>query len=273
MAVHVEANYVLGHSDGELERLRRQANLIDPITRQFMLEAGIAEGMHVLDVGSGAGDVSLLVEKIVGPQGHVVGVDRSSVAVAKACARAEQLALKNVSFYQSDLETLQLDRRFDAIVGRYVLCFQPDPAATIRLIAKLARPGGIVLFHEPDRTQMRSHPPVPSYDRACRWVNEAYRRTGVDTLVGLKLYSAFLAAGLPGPTMRLHAVIGGATDIDVIHLDADQAVILAPEIIRMGIATSEELGLETLVQRIVEEMVANHSVIVGRGEIGAWSAV
>jgi hypothetical protein len=36
MAIHVEANYVLGHSDGELERLRRRANLIDPITRQFM---------------------------------------------------------------------------------------------------------------------------------------------------------------------------------------------------------------------------------------------
>jgi tRNA A58 N-methylase Trm61 len=51
---------VLGHSDRELERLRRQAQLIDPITLQFLTEAGIANGMRVLDVGSGAGDVAFL---------------------------------------------------------------------------------------------------------------------------------------------------------------------------------------------------------------------
>jgi ubiquinone/menaquinone biosynthesis C-methylase UbiE len=50
--------YVLGHSSREIERLKAQAQLIDPITTRFFREAGIVPGMRVLDVGSGAGDVA-----------------------------------------------------------------------------------------------------------------------------------------------------------------------------------------------------------------------
>ena len=41
------SEYVLGHSDQELERLSSQALLIEPITRRFFREAGIGEGMRV----------------------------------------------------------------------------------------------------------------------------------------------------------------------------------------------------------------------------------
>jgi hypothetical protein len=179
----------------------------------------------------------------------------------------------NVKFHEGELSTIVFDRPFDAAIGRYVLCFQPDPVATLRVIAKQVRFGGIVLFHEPDRQQMRSVPPVPTYDRACHWVGETYRRTGVDTTIGTKLHSIFMSAGLGAPTMRLHAVIGGATALDEVHLDADQAVVLAADIERLGVATASELDAETLVERITQEMAANQSVIIGRAEIGAWSRV
>ena len=265
--------YVLGHSDRELERLRLQAQLIDPITRQFLIEAGIAPGMRVLDVGCGAGDVAFLAADLVGPTGQVVGVDRSAVALATARARAEVRSLANVTFHECELSAMAFAQPFDAAIGRYVLCFQPDPAALLRVIANLVRPGGSILFHEPDREQMRSFPPASTYDRACQWVGETYRRAGVDVRMGIKLYSTFLAAGLPAPTMRLHAVIGGANASDVVHLDADQAVVLAADMERLGVATAGELGIETLVERIMQEMAANRSVIIGRAEIGAWTRV
>ena len=265
--------YVLGHSDRELERLRIQAKLIDPITRQFLVEAGIAPGMRILDVGSGAGDVAFLAANLVGPAGQVVGVDRSAVALTAARSRAEKQSLTNVTFLESELSAMAFGQPFDAAIGRYVLCFQPDPVSTLRVIAKQVRSNGIILFHEPDRGQMRSVPPVPTYDRAHQWVGEAYRRTGADVKIGTKLYSIFLAAGLAAPTMRLHAVIGGATALDEVHLDADQAVVLAADIERLGVATARELDAATLVERITKEMVANQSVIIGRAEIGAWSRI
>jgi hypothetical protein len=55
---HGASPYVMGHSDRELQRLQRQARLIDPITRQFLVQARLAHGMRVLDIGTGAGDVA-----------------------------------------------------------------------------------------------------------------------------------------------------------------------------------------------------------------------
>jgi hypothetical protein len=119
---------------------------------------------------------------------------------------------------------------------------------------------------------MRSVPPTPAYDSSSRWLGEAYRRNGVDVDIGPKLYSLFTAAGIGPPTMRLHAIIGGPTARDEVHLDADQVVVMADEIVRLGLATSIELSADTLADRIIEELAAEQGVIVGRGEIGAWSS-
>src|SRR5215475_6946059 len=94
--------YVLGHSDPELARLKRQADLIDPPTREFFREAGIASGMRVLDVGSGAGNTAFVVAELVGPTGEVIGTDRSADAVKAAQTSAEARALRNVSFQHGD---------------------------------------------------------------------------------------------------------------------------------------------------------------------------
>jgi ubiquinone/menaquinone biosynthesis C-methylase UbiE len=83
--------------------------------------------MRVLDVGSGAGDVAFLAADLVGPTGQVVGVDRSAAAPARARIRAEGRSLANVTFRESELSAMTFDQPFDAAIGRYVLCFQPDP--------------------------------------------------------------------------------------------------------------------------------------------------
>ena len=80
-------------------------------------------------------------------------------------ARAKEQLLANVTFRQSELSAMAFDHQFDAANGRYVLCFQRDPAALLRKISRLVRPGGIVVFHEPDRKQMRSYPPTPTFDK------------------------------------------------------------------------------------------------------------
>jgi SAM-dependent methyltransferase len=89
---------VLGHSDAEPRRLETQGRVIDPITRRFVTEAGVAPGMRVLDVGSGTGDVALLLADVVGEHGEVVGFDRSAAALEVARTRASALSLGNVTF-------------------------------------------------------------------------------------------------------------------------------------------------------------------------------
>jgi ubiquinone/menaquinone biosynthesis C-methylase UbiE len=266
--------YVLGHSPKELERLAVQARQIDPITRQFLVEAGVAPGMRVLDVGSGAGDVAFLVAGLVGPAGEVVGTDRSAAALATASARASERKLTNVSFREGDPGLLTFERPFDAVVGRYVLMFQDDPVAMLRGLARHIRPGGIIAFHEVDWKNVRSHPSVAAYEQCCKWLIETMQRSGANTRMGIEMHSAFLAAGIPAPSLRAHAVISGASNAhDAVHLKTDLAQILAPQMARLGVATAEELAIETLTDRIIHEMSERNAVIVGCGQIGAWSRV
>ena len=87
--------YELGHTDRELKRLGTQAQLVDPMTRHFFINAGIAAGIRVLDIGSGAGDVAFLAAKLVGISGEVVGTDRSPIAVEAARSGAAARAAGN----------------------------------------------------------------------------------------------------------------------------------------------------------------------------------
>ena len=181
--------YVLGHSERELDRLTIQARLIEPITRRFFVDAGIAPGMRVLDVGSGVGDVAFLAAELVGEAGEVVGADRARDALDRARARAQSQSLDNVSFVDGDPSAMTFGRQFDAIVGRYVLLFQPDPAAMLRGLVRHLRPGGLVVFHEPEWARAGSTPPVASWDRCCRLVVEAFAAGGADSEMGVKLPS------------------------------------------------------------------------------------
>src|ERR1700722_9396255 len=265
--------YVLGHSGDELNRLAVQGRLVKPITRRFFEEAGIAAGMHVLDVGSGVGDVSFLVADLVGETGHVVGVDRADDAVATASERAAALALDHVcSFEQGELADLVFKHRFDAIVGRYVLMFQPDPAEALRSLLQHVEPDGLVVFHEPEWTRARSVPAVPSWQRCCDLVVATATANGVDMEMGMKLAGLFEHVGLPAPSLRMSTVIGaGANCSDVVHFPADGGMRVLAQAQQAGLVEAGEIDPATYAERLIADVRESGSVVIGRAEVGAWS--
>lgn len=263
--------YVLGHSEHEVERLKAQARLIDPITDRFFRAAGVAKGMRVLDVGSGAGDVAFLAAELVGAGGSVVGADRVAAAVGVAQARAADRSLLNVAFEVGDPSDLTFAAPFDAVVGRYVLQFQKEPAALLRRLATKVRPGGVMVFHEIDWAGLSSFPTVSTYDQFSRWGAEAMGLHGTETRMGSKLHATFVSAGLPAPTMRMEAlVVAGADSLPWLRLFKDLIATLLPELERSGLATANEVGIDTLVQRMSEEAKDSASVFFGHYQIAAW---
>jgi 2-polyprenyl-3-methyl-5-hydroxy-6-metoxy-1,4-benzoquinol methylase len=253
--------YVLGHTDAELKRLATQARLIDPITRRFLISAGITEGMRVLDVGSGAGDVAILLAGLVGPTGEIVGTDSALTAIDAAEKRIQTSSLTNITFRHGDPAAMSFDKPFDAVVGRYVLQFIPNPSAAIARLSNYLRRGGIMFFHELDWDGARSSPPVPTYDRVCGWIMRTIEGGGAQIHLGAH------------PTLRLESVIAsGAAAIDVIHLVTDLVATLLPSIEREGIADASEVDLPTLAQRILAEVGAD-GTLIGRAEVAAWAFV
>ena len=98
-----------------MDRLRAQARFLEPVTRQFFREAGIRQGMRVLDVGSGAGEVAFLAAEIVGTAGEVVGTDTAPAAVAATTIAARTRGLPNVRFREGNPAKMRFDSRFLAL--------------------------------------------------------------------------------------------------------------------------------------------------------------
>jgi len=264
--------YVLGHSEQELQRLRRQAVLIEPATRLFLRESGVGAGMRVLDVGSGAGDVAFLAAGFVGETGEVIGTDSAPAAVAAANARARQQGLRHVSFREGDPAHMRFDRPFDAVIGRYVLLFQSDATAMVRRLLQHLRPGGLVLFHEPDWQCARSIPPVASYDSCCRWIQQTFARAGTDSNMAGRLYRSLVGAGLSNPAMRMQTFIGGGAQCaEYLQAVADLVGSMLPSMIRHGVASAAEIDHATLAARMQRETISGGCSIIGRSEIGIWS--
>jgi 2-polyprenyl-3-methyl-5-hydroxy-6-metoxy-1,4-benzoquinol methylase len=265
------APYVFGHSEVELRRLAVQAELIDPVTRRLLVEAGVTRGMRVLDVGTGRGDVAFLIAELVGETGSVVGVDRAPPAVAVARERAERSSLVNVSFVEGDPAELTFAAPFDAVVGRYVLQFQPEPSVMLRRVVTHLVPGGTVAFHEIDWTGYRSYPPVALWDRCCGLVLQALEAGGADTHSGSKLPSTFAAAGLPAPSMKMSAIVGaGANCGDAVRRLVGLVATLLPVIEERGLVEPREIEADTLAQRLSEDVTAGESFVVAASELTAW---
>lgn len=267
-------DYVLGHSDQELARLNRQANLIDPPTRQFFREAGVSTGMRVLDVGSGAGHTAFIAAELVGATGEVVGTDRSPDAIKRAQANADARKLRTVSFRHGDPTEMTFEHPFDAVVGRYVLLYNLDQPSMLRRLARHLKPGGVVVFQEPTMHFAQSLPPVDLYEHCRRWYMEGMRVGGAHIDTAYRLHSIFLAAGLPPPTMRMHVPIGGAPSIfESLHDLANIIRTLLPALEQHEIATAAEVDIDTLAERLCRDVAASGSTIVGGAGIAAWSRV
>jgi len=272
MTVHTDPAYVFERSSDEYLRLTQQAALFEPMTERLFRDAGVTPGMRVLDVGSGVGDVALLAARLVGPGGSVVGVDVDGSALETARARVAMLGLQNVTFIEGDVRSVQTGADFDAAVGRLVLVYLADPAEALRAIEERIRPGGILAFQELDLdpgVASRSFPEGTLWDRTGALVVETFARAGTHVRMGRQLFGAFLAAGLPAPAMREEAIVGGGPGFAGYAWLAGVARNLAPLTDKLGIASSQQLDLDTLAERLRDDAVAHGAVVWGPALIGA----
>jgi ubiquinone/menaquinone biosynthesis C-methylase UbiE len=264
------SDYHLGNTDAEHERLIRQAARLAPVTEQFFREAGIELGQRVLDVGSGVGDVAMLVSRLVGPTGEVVGIERDSRTIKRARERVAQAGIANLHFVQIDIDDFVCDSLFDAVVGRYILQFLPDPVAVVSSLSTCVRPGGIVAFQEGSWAPFLAlSSNLPLYAASVALLQEAAERAGVDHEAGMALRKIYEDAGLPTPAMRLVMELGSEPEFTRWVADALASVL--PAIKRQNLSLEAIGNIETLAQRLQDEVTRARAVAPWIGLVGAWS--
>ena len=266
-----EPKYLLGHDDAELRRLDLQGQLYRDTTRRCLRDAGIGPGDRVLDLGAGTGDVSLLCAEIVGAEGAVVGYDRAPTAIRAARARVLRAGISNVTFASEPLEALA-DVPFDAVVGRFILMHQADPAHFLREAVRVVRPGGAVAFVESSMVWLvqgpHSTPHSALYDRVVRWKNAVVASAGADCASGSHLERTFAGAGLAPPRQRLEAVIAGASRPEAVRYMVDSVRSMMPQADAAGIEA--DFGeVETLAARLLAELEAGGTITLWP-TVSAW---
>ncbi len=267
--------YALGHTPEAFQRLLVQGQLFNPFTRRLLGDAGLRAGMHVLDVGCGPGDVSLLAAELVGEQGSVLGVDTNASVLQMAHARAQAAGLSHVSFLVGNIDELAFTQQFDAIVGRLILMYMREPASVLRQLSTHLRPGGVLAFQEHDIPAQRDAtlPASPLWEQAVDWCTQAFQRVGVESRMGMKLSSAFLEASLPPPQLRYEAAIGAGPEWAGYEVLAGVVRDLLPLLQKFGIATTEDIRIETLAVRLREEVASAGGVARLPALVSAWTRI
>jgi SAM-dependent methyltransferase len=115
-----------------------------------------AEGMRILDLGSGSGQDAYVLAQLAGAKGSVVGVDTTPEQLAVAREHldwhAERFGYRNVEFVEGDIEkldTLNLEPgSFDLIISNCVINLVADKAKVFRDAHRLLKPGGEFYFSD-----------------------------------------------------------------------------------------------------------------------------
>jgi len=266
-------HYLLGDDSRAIQRLLLLGQIYEPITRRVFAEAGITTGMRVLDVGCGPGDVSLIAADLVGETGHVLGVDDSPDMARVAAARTRAAGLAHVSFVTGDLRDLALDQQFDVLVGRFILMHLAEPETVLRRLLQYVRPGGIVVFQEYELSNHEgsSYPFSALWEWARRLATIPWQQAGGNVHAGMGLPATFQAAGLTTPHIRYEAAIGADADWQGFAMLAEDVRMLLPLIAQFGLATEEEIAIDTLEQRLREEIVGQGGVARLPDVVSAWA--
>ncbi len=264
--------YALGYSELEHQRLMRQDERWRSSTELLFREAGVAEGQRVLDLGSGIGDVAMTVARIVGRYGEVVGVELDGPSAMRARERTAAAGFTNITILESDILEVNYKQPFDAVVGRFVLQFLPDPTRALQHVLGLLRSGGSVAFQEVAWSPaLAANAHLPLWSACGRVTRESIRRTGANTDSGLALHKIFVEAGLPRPTIRAEMKLGTSRELVLWAHDLLMSIRARAHPDAADPALEVLGDLATLGDRLMAEVRDTRCAVASITAVGAWA--
>jgi class 3 adenylate cyclase/SAM-dependent methyltransferase len=207
-------------------------------------------GQVLLDVGCGAGDDAIELAELVGPDGSVIGVDKSEGMIAEALGRAAQLGVGNVEFRVGDAENLPVDdNRVDGGRSDRVFQYLTDPARALAELRRVTHPGGVVVVADTDWGA--SVFDCEDLDLSVR-IDNAWTVTRPSGRVGRQLFGLFVRAGFDDVRVFPHSsanVVRPDGGPDLASFGEAVLQAFASQAAEVGAVTAEEASRWLALQR------------------------
>jgi len=234
-----EGEYVLATGVAAVRRLLVLHDIYSSAGRRVLLQAGLKPGMHIADFGCGVGAVTRMLAEMVGPSGRVLGVDANAAQLEQARHLCNSGDVSNVSFLTADACATGLPREsFDLVYCRFLLLHLPDPAACLREMRGVLKPGGLLVVEDGDLATAASHPPT-AFD-AFAWLFTGLGSTrGLNYSVANNLYHLVKSVGFSDPEIEIHqpAMSRGNTGL-LLKWSVEEA---GPAFVAAGLITPNQL--------------------------------
>ncbi len=262
------SSYVMGYEDRERRRLSLQASILNPLSDQLLRRAGVSSGLRVLDIGCGVGELSMVAARLVGHRGRVTGIDVDEKALALAAARAEEQGLDQLDFVHGDLGAFRTDVSYDAVIGRHILIHTPDPRGVVGRAYSSLNPGGVAVFQEFDFTVVhRAFPDAPLYERNFE-IFRAFFTKVTQGNIGTRLFQMMIDAGFQTPECRAEYPMDGGADSPFYEWFAESLRSILPRAEALGVVRSDEVGIDSLAERLRDETVSRGCCAPGPAMVG-----
>jgi SAM-dependent methyltransferase len=243
MTIDTEAGstYVLGTTQREYERVRRQAEVWQRVTERVLDRVDPVAGSRCLDAGCGPGVTMRQLAQRVGPRGRVVGIDVDEALGADGVARLRDEGHRQCEFRAHDLRSDAPipGAPYDLVYARLVLFHLPERVAVLSRLWDAVAPGGHLVVQDYDLSAVGAVPRTPIYDQLADFIVGASTAAGCEVRAGSLLPSLFQQAGvgLPDATDvagRLDRVADAAPMLEGVVRS------LVPAAIEQGLATEHD---------------------------------
>jgi SAM-dependent methyltransferase len=232
--------YVIRGGRAGADRLQVLARQWASTTSALLDHVGVRPGALCLDLGCGAGDVTLELAGRVGPEGRVAAVDMDVVQLDVTRERTDAAGLGNVDVVLADVYQYRSSVSFDLVYCRNLLQHLSRPVEMLRSMWAAVRPGGAIVVEDCDFEGSFCYPPNDGFEFWLTRYQRVLRRYGGDPLSGRKLPARFAAAGIPPPQIRVVQRVGLTGDGKTMPMLTVQATAAA--MLEAGIATEQEIA-------------------------------
>src|SRR4029434_8923228 len=188
------SHYIHGSDPAEQSRLSR---LNDLINARCFPKLKLEDGLRILDVGSGLGQLTYRMSEAVGPNGFCLGIERDTNQLS--VARKNHVA-PNLEFRQGDALDLPLtSQEIESFVfthARFLLEHLANPAKAVSEMVKSLKPGGRIFLADDDHEPLTLFPEPIGFQALWSAYMDSYVEVGNDPLIGRKLTKLLVDQGV-----------------------------------------------------------------------------